>query len=378
MRILFKILKMIVGILASIVGMIVLIAVIFINTSPEFGAKSEGLRLEKIKSSENFKNGKFQNLTETDVSGDMNYTKTLSEYFTNGNKVPDWSIPVNKISSETISKTSDSTTKITWFGHSALLLEIDGKKIFLDPMLGDVPAPHPFLGAKRFNDTLPLAIENIPNMDAVLISHDHYDHLDYGSIKKLKDRVGHFYVPLGVGAHLISWGVAEEKITEMDWWESTSFSGIQLTATPSRHFSGRGVTDRFSTQWSSWVIKGKKDNIYFSGDSGYDSHFKEIGNKFGPFDLAIMECGQYDAQWPLIHMMPEETVQATIDVKGKILLPIHWGAFKLGLHSWTDPIERVTIEAASKNIAIATPIIGEAVTVGEPIPTSEWWKHSNH
>ncbi|WP_010227702.1 MBL fold metallo-hydrolase [Gillisia marina] len=369
---------MIVGILASIVGMIVLIAVIFINTSPEFGAKSEGLRLEKIKSSENFKNGKFQNLTETDVSGDMNYTKTLSEYFTNGNKVPDWSIPVNKISSETISKTSDSTTKITWFGHSALLLEIDGKKIFLDPMLGDVPAPHPFLGAKRFNDTLPLAIENIPNMDAVLISHDHYDHLDYGSIKKLKDRVGHFYVPLGVGAHLISWGVAEEKITEMDWWESTSFSGIQLTATPSRHFSGRGVTDRFSTQWSSWVIKGKKDNIYFSGDSGYDSHFKEIGNKFGPFDLAIMECGQYDAQWPLIHMMPEETVQATIDVKGKILLPIHWGAFKLGLHSWTDPIERVTIEAASKNIAIATPIIGEAVTVGEPIPTSEWWKHSNH
>ncbi len=378
MRTLFKILKMIIGILASIIGMIVLIAVIFINTSPEFGAKSEGLRLEKIKSSENFKNGKFQNLTETDVSGDMNYTKTLSEYFTKGNKVPDWSIPVNKISSETISKTSDSTTKITWFGHSALLLEIDGKKIFLDPMLGDVPAPHPFLGSKRFNDTLPLAIENIPNLDAVLISHDHYDHLDYGSIKKLKDRVGHFYVPLGVGAHLISWGVPEEKITEMDWWESTIFSGVQLTATPSRHFSGRGFTDRFSTQWSSWVIKGKKDNIYFSGDSGYDSHFKEIGDKFGPFDLAIMECGQYDAQWPLIHMMPEETVQATIDVKGKVLLPIHWGSFKLGLHSWTDPIERVTKEAASKNIAIATPIIGEAVTVGEPIPTSEWWKHSNN
>jgi len=377
MRTVFKIFKMIIGILVSIIGMIVLIAVIFINTSPEFGAKSDGLRLEKIKASKNFKDGKFQNLTETDVSGDMNYVKTLSEYFTDGNKVPDWNIPVKKISSETIAKTLDSTTKITWFGHSALLLELDGKKVFLDPMLGNVPAPHPLLGSMRFNDTLPLAIENIPNLDAVIISHDHYDHLDYGSIKKLKDRVGHFYVPLGVGAHLISWGVSEEKITEMDWWETISFDGIQLTATPSRHFSGRGVTDRFNTQWSSWVIKGQKDNIYFSGDSGYDTHFKEIGDKYGPFDMAIMECGQYDAQWPLIHMMPEETVQATIDVNAKLLLPIHWGAFKLGLHSWTDPIERVTTEAIAKNVPITTPIIGEAVTIGEPIPTSEWWKQNN-
>ncbi|RKS53657.1 L-ascorbate metabolism protein UlaG (beta-lactamase superfamily) [Gillisia mitskevichiae] len=368
---------MIIGILVSIIGMIVLIAIIFIKTSPEFGSKSNGERLTKIQASENYRDGKFQNLTATDVSGDINYTKTLSEFFTKGDKVPDWSIPINKISSETIANTADSTTKITWFGHSALLLEMDGKKIFLDPMLGNVPAPHPLLGSKRFNDTLPLAIENIPDLDAVIISHDHYDHLDYGSIKKLKDRVAHFYVPLGVGAHLISWGVQENKITEMDWWESISFSGIQLTATPSRHFSGRGITDRFSTQWSSWVIKGQKDNIYFSGDSGYESHFKEIGDKFGPFDLAIMECGQYDAQWPLIHMMPEETVQATLDVKAEILLPIHWGAFKLGLHSWTDPIERITAEASSKNVNIATPIIGEAVTVGKPIPTSKWWKSNN-
>jgi len=376
MRKFFKIFKMVIGILVSIIGMIVLIAVIFINTSPEFGSKSQGERLVKIKASENYKDGKFQNLSETDVSGDMNYVKTLSEYFTDGNKVPDWSIPVNKISSETISKTSDSTTKITWFGHSALLLELDGKKIFLDPMLGEVPAPHPLLGSKRFNDTLPLAIENIPNLDVVIISHDHYDHLDYGSIKTIKDKVAHFYVPLGVGAHLISWGVAEEKITEMDWWETISFDGLQLTATPSRHFSGRGITDRFNTQWSSWVIKGQKDNIYFSGDSGYDTHFKEIGDKYGPFDLAIMECGQYDAQWPLIHMMPEETVLATQDVNGKILLPIHWGSFKLGLHSWTDPIERVTAEAIAKNVTITTPIIGEAVTVGKAIPTSEWWKRN--
>jgi L-ascorbate metabolism protein UlaG (beta-lactamase superfamily) len=240
-------------------------------------------------------------------------------------------------------------------------------------MLGPVPAPHPWLGSKRFNDTLPLAIERIPQLDAVIISHDHYDHLDFGSITKLKDRVNHFYVPLGIAAHLVSWGVSEEKITEMDWWESTNFDGIELVAAPSRHFSGRGVTDRFKTQWSSWVIKGKNDAVYFSGDSGYDTHFKTIGDKYGPFDIAIMECGQYDQQWPLIHMMPEETVQATIDVRGSLLLPIHWGAFKLGLHSWTDPAKRVSKAASEKQVNLTTPIIGETIVLGTKAPSSEWW-----
>ncbi|RMA64556.1 MBL fold metallo-hydrolase [Ulvibacter antarcticus] len=368
---------MIIGIIASLIGMIVLIAIIFINTSSEFGAKSEGDRLKRIEKSEHYKDGKFHNLSETNVDGDINYIKTLGEYFTKGNKVPDWSIPVKKITPETISKTADSVTKITWFGHSALLLEMDGMKIFLDPMLGEVPAPHPLLGSKRFNDTLPLAIEDIPILDAVIISHDHYDHLDFGSIKKLKEKVKHFYVPLGIGAHLISWGVSEENITEMDWWESTNLAGIELTAAPSRHFSGRGIGDRSRTQWSSWIIKGKTNSIYFSGDSGYDTHFKEIGEKFGPFDLAIMECGQYDKQWPLIHMMPEETVQATIDVKGKLLLPIHWGAFKLGLHSWTDPAERVTKTASEMNVSITTPIIGEAIVLGNETPQSHWWERTS-
>jgi L-ascorbate metabolism protein UlaG (beta-lactamase superfamily) len=374
MNFLIPLFKMVIGIIASLLGIIILTAFLFINFSPEFGEKSKGKQLEKIEASKNYENGKFKNLSETNVDGNINYWKTLAEYFTKGNKVPDWSIPVIKITSETIKNTPDTITKITWFGHSALLVEIDGKKIFLDPMLGNVPAPHPWLGSNRFNDTLPLAIENIPNLDAVIISHDHYDHLDYGSIKKLNDRVNHFYVPLGVGAHLISWGVSENKITEMDWWESTLLEGITLTATPSRHFSGRGVTDRFRTQWSSWVIQGKKDAIYFSGDSGYDTHFKEIGDKFGPFDIVIMECGQYDEQWPLIHMMPEETVKATIDVKGKLLLPIHWGSFKLGLHSWTDPAERVSKQATLQNVSLTTPIIGEVIILGEGAPNSNWWE----
>lgn len=364
---------MVLSIIASIAGVIVLVAIIFINFSPEFGAKSKGEYKVKLENSENFRDGKFQNISETVVMGKMDWS-TVPGYFTNGDKVPDWSIPVDKISKDYFENFPDSLTRLTWFGHSALLLEIDGKKIFLDPMLGSVPAPHPMLGSKRFNDTLPIAIENIPDLDAVLISHDHYDHLDYGSIKKLNGKVGHFYVPLGVGAHLRSWGVSSEKITEMDWWEQIDFHGITLASTPARHFSGRGPLDKASTLWCSWVIKGKHKNIFFGGDSGYDPSFSEIGKKYGPFDFAMLECGQYDKQWPEIHMQPEETVQASIDLKSKLLMPIHWGAFKLGLHSWTEPAIRVTKKAAELNVKLATPRIGQPIVLGEVIPSSNWWE----
>lgn len=374
MKRLFKILKMILGIITSVIGMIVLIVFLFMTFSPEFGATPKGEALERIQKSEHYSDDKFQNLSETDMSGKIEYGRTLKEYMTKGNKVPDWSIPVVKHTTKTFTTTQDSVTKITWFGHSAILLELDGKKIFIDPMLGNVPAPHPLLGSNRFNDTLPLPIEKIPQLDAVIISHDHYDHLDYGSIKKLKDKTIHFYVPLGVGSHLQSWGVSEDKITELDWWENTQLESIQLTAAPARHFSGRGFTDRFKTQWASWIIKGTKDNIYFSGDSGYGSHFKEIGERFGPFELAILECGQYDPQWPLIHMMPEETVMAAIELQSKLTMPIHWGSFKLSLHSWKDPAERFTEAASEKNLTIATPIIGEQIILGEKAPSSKWWE----
>jgi L-ascorbate metabolism protein UlaG (beta-lactamase superfamily) len=374
MRKLLHYLKKIVGILASLLGMLVLIGVVFINTSPEFGAAPNEEKVASFSSTENYKEGVFVNASQTDVDGKIDFGRLLSEWFKEGNKVPTWSLPVQKITPETIARTSDSITKATWFGHSAILLEMDGKKLFLDPMLGSVPAPHPWLAGHRFNDTLPLALEDIPFMDAVLISHDHYDHLDYTSISQMKNNVGHFFVPLGVGSHLEAWGIPISQITELDWWQSINFQGLQLTATPSRHFSGRGITDRFKTQWASWVIKGRSESIYFSGDSGYDDHFKEIGEKFGPFDLAIMECGQYDPQWPLIHMMPEETVKGALDLKAMITLPIHWGSFNLSLHSWEDPIERVTKAAKTKGVQLATPVIGEQIVIGQKIPQSEWWK----
>ena len=208
------------------------------------------------------------------------------------------------------------------------------------------------------------------------MSHDHYDHLDYETIQKLKDKVGVYFTPLGLGNHLIEWGVNKERINELNWWDSIDFDGIKLICTPARHFSGRGLFDRATTLWCSWVIEGKKDNVFFSGDSGYDTHFKEIGEKYGPFDISLMECGQYNEDWKLLHMMPEETVQAALDLKSKLTMPIHWGGFTLAFHDWTDPIERVVNKAKKLNMPITTPKIGEPVIIGkETYPIEKWWKN---
>ncbi|HIW33094.1 MAG TPA: MBL fold metallo-hydrolase [Candidatus Paenibacillus intestinavium] len=264
--------------------------------------------------------------------------------------------------------------RLTWFGHSASLLQLDGKTILLDPMFGRAPSPVSFIGGKRYSKKLPFEIEQLPIIDAVIISHDHYDHLDYGSIVKLKSRVKRFIVPLGVAPHLVKWGIEPAIITEHDWWDELSYEGIQLVCTPARHFSGRSLTDRNATLWCSWVINGQSANIFFSGDSGYGPHFKEIGEKYGPFDLTLMECGQYNKHWESIHMFPEQTVQAHMDVRGEVMIPIHWGAFTLSLHDWTDPVERVVRAAKERNINIATPRIGEAVQIGATsYPVEEWW-----
>ncbi len=364
--------KLMIGILTFTL-LIVLIGVIFVNTSPQFGAKSIGKDLERMEHSPNFNgDGTFKNIELTLASTGLKLS-TIPKFFTTGNnKVPATELPIKKLTKSYFS-TKPQQPRITWFGHSALFLEMELLNIFIDPMLGDVPAPHPLLGSKRFQKELPISIDSLPKIDVVLISHDHYDHLDYGSIVKLKDRVTKFYVPLGIKAHLTSWGVAEEKITEFDWWESISYNGIEFTATPARHFSGRGFT-RNNTLWSSWVIKSENNAIFFSGDSGYGKHFKEIGEKYGPFDFAMMECGQYNEQWAHIHMTPEETIQASVDVNTKLMMPIHWGSFKLALHTWDDPIVRASAKAKELNINISTPKVGEAIVLnGGDFPSEKWW-----
>jgi L-ascorbate metabolism protein UlaG (beta-lactamase superfamily) len=239
-------------------------------------------------------------------------------------------------------------------------------------MLGVSPSPVSFI-SKRFPYERAIDLESLPDIDAIVISHDHYDHLDYPTIKILKDRVGRFFTPLGVGSHLMRWGVDEISITELDWWESSKIGGIQLIATPARHFSGRGTGDRNKTQWASWVFKGQDHRIYFSGDGGYANHFKAIGEKYGPFDFAMIECGQYNEKWKAIHMMPEESVQACIDVQGRVMMPIHWGAFNLALHTWTDPVVRARAEASKKGVVMSTPLIGQRFSIHHDIPAEKWW-----
>ncbi|MCM3132402.1 MBL fold metallo-hydrolase [Paenibacillus polysaccharolyticus] len=266
-------------------------------------------------------------------------------------------------------------SQVTWFGHSAFLLEIEGHRLLFDPMLGNRPSPVSWVGTKRFRKDLPMQPENFPTLDAIVISHDHYDHLDASSIRKLKGKTNRFIVPLGVRKRLIKWGVPAGQITEHQWGDEFSFKGLTFACAPARHFSGRGLFDRDSTLWCSWVIVGRKTKVFFSGDSGYGPHFKEIGSKYGPFDLTLMECGQYDERWSNIHMMPEETVQAHLDVGGNVLIPIHWGAFTLAYHAWNEPAERVTRAARALNVSVITPVIGETVMLNSLARTTRsWWR----
>ena len=365
-------------VLRFILGSILLVALIivgvmaFIRFSPQFGASPSGEHLKNIQLSKNYGDNTFVNQIPTTMDmGFKSGMKTMYQWtFEGNNRMPKNPLPV-KFNKQNIS--CDTLAKVIWFGHSAILLEIDNKKILIDPMLGDAASPVSFM-SKRYAYKEPIDLNDIPEIDAVILSHDHYDHLDYPSIIKLKDKVKKFYTPLGVGAHLKSWGINADDIIELDWWNSSELDELTIIATPARHFSGRGLSDRNKTQWASWIVKGKSEQIYFSGDSGYGPHFKEIGEKYGPFDFAMMECGQYNEKWEAIHMMPEQTIQASIDLQAKKMMPIHWSAFNLSLHSWTDPVERALSAAKLHEVHMLTPMIGQQFCPGTVENTSVWWR----
>jgi len=363
--------------LASLILVIAIIGFAFIKLSPQFGGDHTAEDKSRYQASGHYEGGTFQNLIETNMDMDFkNIMKTMYQFITGApNRTPEKPLPIIERASKEIAGYSGAA-RLMWYGHSSFLLQLDGKNFLLDPMFGKVAAPHPWLGSNRYNSVLPIEIDSLPSIDGVIISHDHYDHLDYGSIKQLIDKTDHFYLPLGVGAHFREWGVEESRITEFNWWDETTIdSDLQLAFTPSRHFSGRGISDRNATMWGSWVIKGKKVNLFFSGDSGYGPHFKAIGEKYGPFDLALMECGQYNQKWAAIHMMPEETAQAGVDVDAKKLMPIHWGAFTLSLHAWDDPVKRVVPAAEALNLETVVPKIGEFIEVESPkTDFVDWWK----
>jgi len=364
-RLSLMVLKVILGLL----GLMGLGVGLFIGFAPQFGKAPEGEDLERISQSPHHDGEKFVNEIPTEEGTLSTIWNNRDQFFGNVNTSPDFVLPTRFGPPEL---PIDSFAAITWYGHSAFLIEMDGLRILIDPMLGEYAAPVSF-GSKRFPYEQPIPIEELTDIDLLILSHDHYDHLDYPTILKLKGQVKHYFTPLGLGSHLKYWGIAESAITELDWWESISWKGLNIAATPARHFSGRGLTKRNSSHWASWVLVGKHQKIYFSGDGGYGSHFKEIGEKYGPFDLAFLECGQYNKAWADIHMMPEESVQAGIDLNADLIMPIHWGAFQLAVHEWTDPIKRFKAKAKEEKRRMIHPYIGDRFVLGRDLPQEEWW-----
>jgi L-ascorbate metabolism protein UlaG (beta-lactamase superfamily) len=346
---------------------------------PVFGKAPAGERLQRIRQSPNYKQDHFENLIPTEVTlKGTSLVKLLSEY----RKRPADTAPADPIPSvhTDLRALPADTDSVVWFGHSSYLLKINGLYILVDPVFSGHASPVSFM-AKAFPGTNVYTAADMPDIDLLLLTHDHYDHLDYPTIRQLASRTKHICTSLGVGAHLESWGIAPEKITELDWWESASFTtdgrpaggALHFTATPARHFSGR-TFKRGGTLWSGFVLKTGGYSLFLGGDSGYGEHFKMIGDRYGPFDLAILECGQYGKNWPYIHMLPEQTVQAALDLKAAALLPVHWAKFTLALHPWNEPIRRVTAAAEEKGMPIATPLIGQPVPLKGPYPDARWWE----
>lgn len=341
-----------------------------LRNDPQFGAGAGAMAYVKEQAGRNYRRGKFRNLQKTPLQEDLgSLLGDLIGYLKAKNTQPAEPLPI--YDGQTRTDLDPAKDYLTWYGHSALRLETAGKTILLDPMLGEWVAPVPFLGHRfPYQDYQPLA--GIGDIDLVVYSHDHYDHLDYDTLMAIKDRVKEYLVPLGVGAHLRAWGIPEDHITELNWWDSTEIAGCTWTATPARHFSGRSPGTRSKSLWCGFAIETPHHKIYFGGDSGYGRHFREIGRRLGPFHLTMLDSGQYHDRWQNVHMQPEEALRANRDLGGCNFLPIHWGAFSLSNHPWSDPIERIA-DADEAGVSIS-PMVGQrfALDALEDCRT-RWW-----
>ena len=322
--------------------------------------------------SPNYHGGKFINLYPISR---IRVGRALRSFLrANKYRTPRAPLPTRKLTRESFARPPAGGLRVTWLGHSSLLVELDGHRFLTDPVWSRRVGPVRGLGPKRFFAP-PLPLDQLPKLDAVILSHDHYDHLDMDTIRQLAKTPVTFVVPLGVGAHLLRWGVDASRIVELDWWDSHTVGKVRLVATPARHGSGRSLTDRDATLWASWCLLGPTHRVYFSGDGGYSPTFAEIGRRFGPFDLTLMESGAYNTEWSDFHLGPEQAVAAHRDLRGKLLLPIHWGTFVLAPHGWTEPVERLRVAAGKHGTALALPRPGEPVEPSSPSPplVKRWW-----
>ncbi|MBB2948861.1 L-ascorbate metabolism protein UlaG (beta-lactamase superfamily) [Actinoplanes lutulentus] len=341
------------------------------NIAAQIGGKMSGPRRTRVEASPQFADGKFRNNVPTATGIPLSAVPRVAAAVFTGGAARRPHQPVPLVSA---AATDARGLHVTWYGHSTALIEIEGQRVLLDPVWSERCSPSQLAGPKRLHQP-PVALADLPPVDAVVISHDHYDHLDMASIQTLAGRPDAtiFVVPLGVGAHLERWGVPADRIAELDWNESTTVGGLDLVATPARHFSGRGFS-RDETLWASWVIKGPSRSVFYSGDTGYFPGFAEIGERHGPFDVTLVQVGAYGDDWADIHMVPEDGVRTHRDVDGGLMIPVHWATFDLAAHDWSEPAERTWREAKARDIRLAIPRPGQRVDVDSPPEIDAWWQ----
>jgi len=333
------------------------------------GRRPDAERRKRMERSPQWRDGRFRNPQPIW----NNFSKAIAAGLrSSAHARPTQPVPVARVNPATFQTLPESGLRITWLGHSTSLVEIDGHRVLTDPVWGSRASPVNWLGAQRWYEP-PIALADLPPIDAVLISHDHYDHLDHRTIRALNARAVTFIVPLGVGAHLEYWGVPAFRIVELDWWEHIQVGELEITSTPARHASARGLFDKDLTLWSGYALRGTKHRVYFSGDTGMQASFAEIGARLGPFDATLIETGEYNANWPDWHIGPEQAVEAHRLVRGQVMIPIHWGLFNLAPHTWTEPVERAATAADRTGVILATPRPGESVEPTQENVTARWW-----
>ena len=355
---------------------VMLFSFVFLKAWKPFGGKTDRAdRKNYAERAANFDGKKFHN--EHDFDAMLNRDAAPNQKtFSKNEPRPDFEFPVRApdfLASPSERPPVDELT-VTWFGHSSLMIQMHGMNILLDPVFSEMISPVSFAGSRRFSHP-PVGVADLPEIDLLLLTHDHYDHLDYKVIKEIDGKVKQYLVPLGVENHLERWGVATEKITNMAWWEEIDIEGLTVGCTPAQHFSGRKLVDNMATLWCSYVLKDQYHQVFESGDSGFNTHFERIHEKYGDFDYVFIECGQYDVQWPKVHMFPEQSVQAAKILGAKLVQPIHWGAIILSRHGWDDPIERFLLAAEAEGLTVLTPYIGQTVHPQRPALFQErWWR----
>jgi len=338
------------------------------------GAHMSDDRQKRLQASSQYKDGGFVNV-EPQAAYEVTLDYFREQFFGDQQRDPQIDIPVTFLKADDLKTRPESGLRATWLGHATVLLEIDSYRILTDPVLSERVSPFQFIGPKRFHPA-PIEPEQLSGIDAVVLSHDHYDHLDETTVRHLAKQGTEFYVPLGIGAHLEGWGVSQDRIHEMDWWEEKLLGDITIVATPNRHYSGRGLFDYKTTLWASWSILGPEHRVFYSGDTGYSTLFRQIGDRFGPFDLTLIKIGAYGPgqAWLDVHMTPEDAIRVHQDVSGKQMLPVHWGSFNLAIHDWDEPIKRAVLAAEQNGIQLLTPPIGETLNLDQPFTNTHWWE----